>query len=118
MSRTKGGVKSRRTHKKWMKLSKGFCGRRSKIFKMAKLAVIHSLQYAYIGRKNKKRSFRSLWLSRISAAVKEHNFSYSKFIHGLKKSNVELDRKILASIACEDSKTFSSLVETSKAALR
>ena len=117
MSRTKNGIKSRRRHKKWLKLAKGFCGRRSKIFKMAKLAVIHALTYSYIGRKQKKRDFRRLWMIRISSAVKEHNFSYSKFIHGLKKSNIEIDRKILSVLACEDSNTFAKLVDTSKSAL-
>lgn len=117
MPRTKSGIKNRRRHKKWLKLSKGFCGRRSKIFKMAKLAVIHALTYSYIGRKQKKRNFRRLWMSRIGCAVKEHNFSYSKFIYGLKKSNIDLDRKILSLLACEDAHTFSKLVETSKSAL-
>jgi len=117
MSRTKCGVKNRRKHNKWLKLAKGFCGRRSKIFKMAKLAVIHALTYSYIGRKKKKRDFRTLWNTRISSAAKSYGFSYSKFIHGLKKSNIELDRKVLSAIACEDTNAFKKLVDISKSAL-
>jgi large subunit ribosomal protein L20 len=117
MSRAKGGVKTKNRHKRWLKLAKGFCGRRSRAFKIAKLAVIHALSYSYVGRKLNKRNMRSLWNSRISAATKELNFSYSKFIHGLKKSNIELDRKILASIAAEDSRTFKTLVEKSRVAI-
>jgi large subunit ribosomal protein L20 len=114
MPRAKGGVKTKNRHKKWLKLAKGFCGRRSKAFRVAKLAVIHALYYAYIGRRLKKRNMRQLWNIRIGAATKNFGLSYSKFIGGLKKSNIELDRKILAAIASEDTKTFETLVEKSR----
>jgi large subunit ribosomal protein L20 len=117
MARVKGGFTSRRRHKKWLKLAKGFCGRRSKAFKTAKLAVIHALAYAYVGRRLRKRDMRRLWNSRISAAAKENNYSYSKLMGGLKKSNILLDRKVLAAIAADDSKTFGSLVNISREAI-
>jgi len=117
MARAKGGAKTKNRHKKWLKLAQGFCGRRSKIFKTGKLAVIHALAYAYVGRKKNKRNMRQLWNTRIGAASKEHLLSYSKFIFGLKKSNIELDRKVLAAIACEDSATFASLVKISRSAI-
>ncbi|MBN1114594.1 MAG: 50S ribosomal protein L20 [Oligoflexia bacterium] len=117
MSRAKGGYKTRRRRNKWLKLAKGFVGRRSNVFKIAKLAVIHALQYSYGSRKRKKRMMRQLWNTRIGAAAKMNGFSYSRLIHGLKKSGIELDRKILASIAADDSGTFSTLVETSRKAI-
>ena len=116
MARAKGGFKLKNRHKTWMKLAKGFCGRRSKIFKTAKLAVIHALTYAYVGRKKQKRNMRALWNIRIGAAAKLNGTSYSRFIYGLKKSNIELDRKVLAAIAAEDSKTFSVLVNLTQVA--
>lgn len=116
MARAKGGVKTKNSHKKWLKLAKSFCGRRSKIIKTGKLAVIHALAYAYVGRKKNKRNMRQLWTTRINAASKEHQLAYSKFINGLKKANVELDRKVLAAIASEDAKTFASLVQISRSA--
>ena len=100
-----------------LKLAKGFRGRRSTVFSVAKLAVIRALTYAYISRRTRKRDMRQLWNSRIGAASKANGLSYSKFINGLKKSNIELDRKILASVAAEDSKTFATLVEVSRASL-
>lgn len=115
MARAKGGYKLKNRHKSWLKLAKGFCGRRSKIFKTAKLAVIHALAYAYIGRKKHKREMRALWNIRIGAAAKNNGTSYSKFMGGLKKSNIELDRKVLAAIASEDAKTFTSLVKATQA---
>lgn len=116
MARAKGGFKLKNRHKTWLKLAKGFCGRRSKIFKTAKLAVIHALTYAYVGRKKNKRNMRALWNIRIGAAAKINGSSYSKLIFGLKKSSIELDRKVLAAIASEDAKTFASLVKVSQAA--
>lgn len=116
MARAKGGFKLKNRHKTWMKLAKGFCGRRSRIFKTAKLAVIHALTYAYVGRKKNKRNMRALWNVRIGAAAKINGSSYSKLIFGLKKSSIELDRKVLAAIASEDAKTFASLVKVSQAA--
>lgn len=114
MARAKGGFKRKNRHGNWLKLAKGFCGRRSRIFKTAKLAVIHALAYAYIGRKKYKRDMRSLWNIRIGAAAKKNGVSYSKFMGGLRKSNIELDRKVLAAIAAEDSSAFTSLVKVSK----
>ncbi|MEI6092527.1 MAG: 50S ribosomal protein L20 [bacterium] len=116
MARAKGGFKLKNRHKTWLKLAKGFCGRRSKIFKTAKLAVIHALTYAYVGRKKNKRNMRALWNVRIGAAAKVNGSSYSKLIFGLKQSSIELDRKVLAAIASEDAKTFASLVKVSQAA--
>jgi large subunit ribosomal protein L20 len=116
MARAKGGFKLKNRHKTWMKLAKGFCGRRSRVFKTAKLAVIHALSYAYVGRKKNKRNMRALWNIRIGAASKLNGTSYSRFIYGLKKSNIQLDRKVLAAIASEDAKTFASLVKVSQAA--
>jgi len=115
MSRAKRGFKLKNRHKKILKLAKGFCGRRSEIFKTAKLAVIHALAYAYVGRKKLKRNMRQLWNIRIGAAAKLNGTSYSKFIYGLKKANIELDRKVLAAIAAEDAKTFASLAKISRA---
>lgn len=111
MSRAKGGFKTKNTHRKWLKLAKGFCGRRSLIITTAKLAVIHSLAYAYVGRKNLKRNMRQFWNIRIGAAAKLNGTSYSRLMGGLKKSNIQLDRKVLAAIASEDAKGFSSLVK-------
>jgi large subunit ribosomal protein L20 len=116
MARAKGGFKLKNRHKTWMKLAQGFCGRRSRVFKTAKLAVIHALSYAYVGRKKNKRNMRALWNIRIGAASKLNGTSYSRFIYGLKKSNIQLDRKVLAAIASEDAKTFASLVKVSQAA--
>lgn len=117
MARAKGGSKTKNRHKKWLKLAKSFCGRRSTIIKTGKLAVIHALAYAYVGRKKNKRNMRQLWNTRISAASKENQLAYSRFINGLKKANVELDRKVLAAIACEDARTFATLVKISRSAL-
>jgi large subunit ribosomal protein L20 len=114
MSRAKGGVKTKNSHKKWLKLAKGFCGRRSKIITTGKLAVIHALAYAYVGRKKLKRNMRQFWNIRIGAAAKINGTSYSRFMGGLKKANVGLDRKVLAAIAAEDAKGFSSLVKVAQ----
>lgn len=105
----------RQRHKKILKAAKGFRDARRKRYKVAKEAVLHAGQYAYIGRKLRKRDLRSLWITRLNAAVREHGLGYSRFISGLKKANIELDRKILSDIAIEDPKTFSEIVEKAKA---
>ena len=114
MPRVKGGVVTKNRHKKWLKMAKGYKGKRSTSFKIAKLAVIHALQYAYRDRKNVKREMRGLWNSRIGIASKLLGTSYSRLIHGLKVNNVELDRKILSSIATDDANTFEKIAEISK----
>lgn len=114
MPRTKGGIVTRRRHKKWLKLAAGYRGSRSRKFKIAKLAVIHALSYAYIGRKKLKRNMRQLWNTRIGIAAHNNGLSYSKFIHGLKVNNIELDRKILSAISTEDTNTFEYLVDIAK----
>jgi large subunit ribosomal protein L20 len=114
MARVKRGVEARRKHKKVLKLAKGYRGARSRTFKVAKQAVTRAGQYAYRDRKVKKRTFRSLWIVRINAAVREHGMSYSVFMNSLKKANISLDRRVLANIAAEDSESFADLVEIAK----
>ena len=114
MPRTKGGIVTRRRHKKWLKLAAGYRGSRSRKFKIAKLAVIHALSYAYNSRRTLKRNMRRLWNTRISVAAHNYGYSYSKLIHGLKVNGVELDRKVLATIAAEDTETFKYLVDMAK----
>jgi large subunit ribosomal protein L20 len=116
MARVKTGTISRKRRKKILKLAKGYRGGRSKLYRTAKNAVIKSLTYAYRDRRRRKRDFRRLWIIRINAAVREHGLSYSKFIHGLKKANIQLDRRVLANIAMEDPATFTEIVNTVKAA--
>ena len=113
MARVKRGVESRRKHKKVLKLAKGYGGARS-TFKVAKQAVTRAGQYAYRDRRVKKRDFRSLWIIRINAAVRENGLTYSKFMSALKKMNIELDRRVLAELAAEDSEAFSNLVSLAK----
>ena len=117
MARVKGALSTRKRRKKILKAAKGYWGAKSKHFKMAKQAVLKSGNYAYIGRKQKKRDFRSLWITRISAACKMNGINYSRFMYGLKKSGIELNRKMLSELAIIDPKAFSSLVETAKRAL-
>ncbi len=117
MARIKGAVTTRRRHKKVLKLAKGYFGAKSKLYRTANQAVMKSLQYAYIGRKLKKRDFRSLWITRISAAAKANGINYSRFINGLKKAGIQLDRKMLAELAVSDKDAFAVLVEKAKAAL-
>ena len=117
MARIKGAMMTRKRRKKTLKLAKGYWGAKSKHFKMAKQAVMKSGNYAYIGRKQKKRDFRRLWITRISAACKQNGVNYSRFMNGLKKSGIEINRKMLADLAVNDSAAFSALVETAKAAL-
>jgi large subunit ribosomal protein L20 len=115
MARAKRGVKGRRRHKKWLKLAKGNTGRRKNIYKAAVETVQKGLEYAYVSRKLKKRQYRALWIQRINAAVRSHGLSYSKFIAGLKKANIELDRKILADLAINDAATFGKIVDAARA---
>ena len=116
MARVKGALATRKRRTKTLKLAKGYWGARSKHFKMAKEAVMKSGNYAYIGRKAKKRDFRRLWITRISAACKFNGINYSQFMNGLKKAGVTLNRKMLSEIAISDPAAFTALVETAKAA--
>ena len=114
MARIKGAVTTRSRRKKVLKLAKGYWGAKSKHFKMAKEAVMKSGNYAYIGRRHKKRDFRKLWITRISAACRMNGITYSKFISGLKKSGISLNRKMLSEIAIADAEGFAKLVEQVK----
>ena len=116
MARVKGAMMTRKRRNKTLKLAKGYFGAKSKHFKMAKQAVMKSGNYAYIGRKQKKRDFRRLWITRISAAAKANGMNYSTFMNGLKKAGVTLNRKMLAEIAVSDPAAFTALVEQAKAA--
>ncbi|KYO65230.1 50S ribosomal protein L20 [Thermovenabulum gondwanense] len=118
MPRVKKGVTARRRHKKILKLAKGYFGAKSKRFRIANQAVMKSLMYSYIGRKLKKRDFRKLWITRINAAARTNGLSYSKFINGLKKAGIQINRKILAEMAVNDHKGFTQLVEIAKANLK
>ena len=115
--RVKGGAKTRRRHKKVLAFTKGQRGTKHNLYRRANEAMMKSLVYAYRDRRNRKRDFRRLWITRINAATRLHDLSYSKFMHGLKRAGVELDRKILADIAVHDANGFAKLVETAKAAL-
>ncbi|KFZ31991.1 50S ribosomal protein L20 [Pseudidiomarina salinarum] len=117
MARVKRGVTARARHKKVLKQAKGYYGARSRVYRVAKQAVIKAGQYAYRDRRNKKRQFRQLWIVRINAAARQNGLSYSRFINGLKKASVEIDRKILADIAVHDQKGFAALVEKAKGSL-
>ena len=114
MARVKGAMKTRARHKKILKLAKGYRGAKSKLYKTANQAVMKSLSYAYRDRKAKKREFRQLWIARISAAARMNGISYSRLMDGLKKSGIEINRKMLAEIAVSDPAAFSSLVERVK----
>ena len=114
MARIKGAVATRKRRKKVLKLAKGYFGAKSKHFKMAKQAVMKSGNYAYIGRRQKKRDFRKLWITRISAACKMNGINYSSFINGLKKFGIVLNRKMLSEIAISDPKGFEQLVQKIK----
>ena len=111
MARVKRGVVSHSKHKKILKLAKGYRGARSRVFRVAKQAVIKAGQYAYRDRKQKKRIFRSLWISKINAAARQNNISYSQLINKLKKSDITLNRKMLADLAMNNSKNFSDLIK-------
>ena len=117
MARIKGALATRKRRNKVLKLAKGYWGAKSKHFKMAKEAVMKSGNYAYIGRRLKKRDFRKLWITRISAACKMNGMNYSTFINGLKKANIGLNRKMLSEIAINDAAGFTALCEKAKAAL-
>ena len=117
MARVKGALSTRKRRNKTLKLAKGYWGAKSKHFKMAKQAVLKSGNYAYIGRKQKKRDFRALWITRISAQCKVEGINYSRFMNGLKKSGITLNRKMPAELAVSDKAAFAKLVETAKAAL-
>lgn len=117
MARVKRGVIAHARHKKVLKKAKGYYGARSRVYRVANQAVIKAGQYAYRDRRQKKRDFRSLWIVRINAAARECGLSYSRFINGLKKANIEIDRKVLADIAVFEKEAFSVLAEKAKAAL-
>lgn len=117
MARVKGALATRKRRKKILKLAKGYWGAKSKHFKMAKEAVMKSGNYAYIGRRLKKRDFRRLWITRINAACRMNGITYSAFISGLKKANINLNRKMLSEIAIADENAFKELVNQAKAAL-
>ena len=114
MARVKGAMMTRKRRNKTLKLAKGYWGAKSKHFKMDKEAVMKSGNYAFIGRKLKKRDFRSLWITRISAGAKANGMNYSTFMHGLKVAGIDLNRKMLAELAVNDKEAFAALVETAK----
>ena len=117
MARVKGAMMTRKRSNKSLKLAKGYFGAKSKHFKMAKQAVMKSGQYAYIGRKQKKRDFRKLWITRISAAAKMNGMNYSTFMNGVNKAGINLNRKMLSEIAISDPAGFTAIAEKAKAAL-
>ncbi len=117
MARVKRGVTARRRHKKILKLAKGYFHARRKVFRVAKQAVTKAAQYAYIGRKQRKRQFRALWIVRINAGARQFGLSYSRFMNGLKKAEITLDRKVLSDIAVHDIAAFGKLAEQAKKAL-
>ena len=116
MARVKGAMATRKRHKRVLKLAKGYRGSKSKLFRVANQAVMKSLSYAYIGRKQRKRDFRKIWITRISAACKLNGINYSQFMNGLKKAEINMNRKMLSEIAIADPAAFSQLVEKAKAA--
>ena len=118
MARIKGATMTRKRRNKVLKLAKGYYGSKSRLFKTAKQAVMKSGNYAYVGRKQKKRNFRRLWITRISAACKANGMNYSTFMNGLKKAGITLNRKMLSEIAIADPAAFTALTEQAKAALK
>ena len=117
MARVKRGVTARARHKKVLKEAKGYYGARSKVFRVAKQAVIKAAQYSYRDRRTRKRMFRRLWIVRINAAARQFDMSYSRFMDGLNKANIEIDRKVLADLAVHDIAAFGALTEKAKASL-
>lgn len=117
MARVKRGVIAHRRHKKLLSKAKGYYNARRKVYRVAKQAVTKALQYAYIGRKRKKRDYRALWIVRINAASRQFGLSYSRFMNGLKKANIEMDRKVLADLAVHDIAAFGKLAEKAKGSL-
>ncbi len=118
MARVKRGVMANARHKKVMKKAKGYYGARSRVYRVAKQAVIKAAQYAYRDRRQRKRQFRALWIVRINAAARLHDLSYSRFINGLQRGGIEIDRKVLADIAVNDANAFAQLANQAKAALQ
>ncbi|MEM7251789.1 MAG: 50S ribosomal protein L20 [Pseudomonadota bacterium] len=117
MPRVKRGVQAHARHKKVMKQAKGYYGARSRVYRVAKQAVIKAGQYAYRDRRQRKRQFRALWIARINAAARLHGLSYSRFIHGLDQAGIDLDRKMLADLAVHEKEAFAALAEQAKASL-
>lgn len=117
MARIKGGMNAKKKHNRVLKLAKGYRGARSKQYRIAKQSVMRALASSYKGRKEKKRQFRQLWIARINAAARINGLSYSRFMYGLKKANVELNRKVLADMAVNDAEGFTALTEVAKKAL-
>ncbi|MDH5546699.1 MAG: 50S ribosomal protein L20 [Gammaproteobacteria bacterium] len=117
MPRIKRGVQARRRHKKVLKAAKGYYGARSRVYRVAKQAVTKAGQYAYRDRKQRKRQFRALWITRINAAARANGITYSRMINGLKKASIEIDRKVLADIAVFDKDGFARIAEAAKSAL-
>jgi large subunit ribosomal protein L20 len=118
MARVKRGVTAHAKHKKILKKAKGYYGRRKNTIRVAKQAVEKAMQYAYRDRKNRKRTFRALWIQRINAAVREHGLTYGRFIDGLGKAGIEIDRKVLADLAVKDAAGFKALVDKAAAQLK
>jgi large subunit ribosomal protein L20 len=116
MARVKRGVTAKRRHKKVLKQAKGYYGAKSKLYRIANQAVMKSLSYAYAGRKQRKRQFRKLWIARINAAARANGMNYSTFINGLKKANIDINRKMLSEMAINDPEGFAKLVEIAKEA--
>ena len=117
MARVKGGTVTLKRRKRVLKLAKGYFGAKHKLFKVAKQQVMKSYMYAYRDRKQDKRNFRKLWITRINAAARQHGLSYSKFMHGLKLANIDLNRKVLADLAVNDAESFESLANQAQEAL-
>lgn len=117
MARIKGGLNAKKRHNRVLKLAKGYRGARSKQYRIAKQSVMRALTSAYAGRKERKRQFRQLWIARINAAARMNDLSYSKFMHGLKLAEVDLNRKVLADMAVNDAEGFAALAEIAKAKL-
>ena len=118
MARVKGAVNAKKKHKKILKQAKGFYGAKSRTFRAANPAVMRSLRSAYIGRKQKKRQYRQMWIARINAAARMNDISYSKLTNGLRKANIDINRKMLSELAIHDAKAFTTLCETAKSALK
>jgi large subunit ribosomal protein L20 len=118
MARVKRGVTAHAKHKKVIKAAKGYYGRRKNTIRIAKQAVEKAMQYTYRDRKRRKRTFRALWIQRINAAVREHGLTYARFIDGLTKAGIEIDRKVLSDIAIRDAESFKALVEQADAAVK
>ena len=117
MARVKRAMNAKKKHKKVLKLAKGYYGQKSKVFKAANPAVMRALRSSYVGRKLRKRDFRKMWIARINAGTRQHDMSYSKFINGLKRAEITVNRKMLSEMAIHDPEGFKALVETAKAAL-